>query len=66
MADYSFWTFIFEVVVFATTLPFVFLTFASGYLGFLWRAAKKNRWGLLLLKKKESGADTWEREIGVQ
>lgn len=60
MSDYQFITFVLEVITAGTGLVFGWLTWASGYLGYLVRSAKRNRWGLDLLRKRSSGATEWE------
>jgi hypothetical protein len=61
--DYALWTFLMECVVALGSLPFFYLAWASGYVGYMWRAARRNRWGLALLSHEREGAATWEEEL---
>lgn len=54
----------FEVVTTIFGAVFSYLSWASGYIGYLVRSAKANQWGLKLLREHESGADEWERQTG--
>ena len=58
--DFSEADFILEVGVILITVPFGFLKWASGYIGYMVRAAKKNRWGLELIRKHADGSSAWE------
>ena len=43
---------------------FGWLTWAAGYMNYLWNGARTNHWGRDLLTGKKSGADTWAEETG--
>ena len=64
MSDWSFYTFIAEAFVAVSSIPFFYLAWASGYVGYMWSAARKNHWGKDLLTRKKSGAQTWAEETG--
>ena len=56
MVDWAFVDFL-GYLLFA---PIGYLTWASGYLRLLTKAAKRNRWGLDLLSGKKSGDESWD------
>lgn len=49
------WSFV-DFCLYLSTLPFFYLTWASGYMGLLYERAYKNRWGLSLVS-----ASRWPR-----
>ena len=51
--DYSAGAFWLEFAIGGASLPFFFLTWASGYMGMLWERAYKNRWGLSVLNESK-------------
>jgi hypothetical protein len=63
VTDYQAATFALELFTASIGTFFGYLTWASGYMAYLWRSAKANHWGRDLLTHKKSGAETWEEEI---
>ena len=55
------WAFI-DFLGYLAFLPIAYLTWASGYLRLLTKAARRNRWGLDLLRKRglSESDDSWD------
>jgi len=62
--DWAWADFVENNLYYLASLPFFYLTWASGYVGMLVRSARTRRWGLTLLwpsrYPKIGGAGDWE------